>query len=76
MIDDYRQLLLSKRGLSLGCRMQMMEDDRGCAECMKEAYGPFYATPTEVGLDDIRDMIRLMQNLHYRGWLTADCIYF
>ena len=69
MIKDYRQLmLLSKRGLPIrqiarmaGCKWETARD---ALERMKEAYGSLEAIPSEATSDDIRDMIRTMQETH------------
>ena len=79
MIKDYRQLmLLSKRGLSTrqiarlaGCKWETARD---ALERMKEAYGSLEAIPSEATSDDIRDMIRTMQETHGSGgYLPIDC---
>ena len=69
MIKDYRQLmLLSKRGLSIrqiarmaGCKWETARD---ALERMKTAYGSLEAIPQEATSDDIRGMIRSMQETH------------
>ena len=79
MIKDYRQLmLLSKRGLPIrqiarmaGCKWETARD---ALERMKEAYGSLEAIPSEATSDDIRDMIRTMQETHGSGgYLPIDC---
>ena len=78
MIKDYRQLmLLSKRGLPIrqiarmaGCKGETARD---ALERMKEAYGSLDAIPPEATSDDIRDMIRSMQETQDGGYLPVDC---
>ena len=78
MIKDYRQLmLLSKRGLSIrqiarmaGCKWETARD---ALERMKAAYGSLEAIPQEATSDDIRGMIRSMQETQDGGYLPVDC---
>ena len=78
MIKDYRQLmLLSKRGLSIrqiarmaGCKWETARD---ALERMKAAYGSLEAIPQEATSDDIRGMIRSMQETQDGGYLPIDC---
>lgn len=78
MIKDYRQLmLLSKRGLSIrqtarmaGCKWETVRD---ALERMKEAYGSLDAIPQEATSEDIREMIRAMQEKPDGRYLQIDC---
>ena len=78
MIKDYRQLmLLSKRGLSIrqiarmaGCKWETARD---ALEHMKAAYGSLEAIPQEATSDDIRGIIRSMQETQDGGYLPIDC---
>ena len=53
-----------------GCKGETARD---ALERMKEAYGSLDAIPPEATSDDIRDMIRSMQETQDGGYLPVDC---